>query len=198
MAQAMAQNDDEMFEVMEAPPSAGFDMFQDRPTSTGVRKKRALVHRDRDWHRSVHIWLVDVEKQLVVLQKRSMQKDTYPGRWDISAAGHIETNDDSKETACREVQEELGLVIQPHQIDRAFTCPAEQAPIGGCNCFEDVYFLAVQEATCKFELGTAEVDAYCWLPIDELRAAWQRQDEKYVPRVEHYKDAFFRHLDGLR
>ena len=148
-ALATAQEDDESFEVMQAPP-ADFDIYKDRPQSTGRCKARKLAHRDADWHRSVHVWIVDIDsidqskrKCKILLQQRSPHKDTFPNRWDISAAGHIEAGTtDSKATAVREVQEELGLDnITVESLIFAFTCPAEQAPIGGCNCYEDCYFL---------------------------------------------------------
>jgi 8-oxo-dGTP pyrophosphatase MutT (NUDIX family) len=57
------------------------------------------------------------------------------------AAGHIESGADSAETAVRELAEELGVECSRAELDFAFTVPAEQAWMGGCNCFEDVYFL---------------------------------------------------------
>ena len=41
-----------------------------------------------DWHRAVHVWLFAMDTQRLLLQKRSQIKDSWPGRWDISAAGH--------------------------------------------------------------------------------------------------------------
>lgn len=73
-ALAEAQSASEMFDVMQPPPATGFDIFTMKGVPTGEVKARGLVHRDRDWHRSVHVWLVDREKQLVALQKRSPNK----------------------------------------------------------------------------------------------------------------------------
>ena len=107
-----AQDDAECFEVMLPPPTDeqdSFDMYHDRPSSAGFTKARKQVHRDGDWHRSVHVWVVDLVRREVVLQQRSPHKDTFPNRWDISAAGHIENGADSRETAIRELAEELGV-----------------------------------------------------------------------------------------
>ena len=56
------------------------------------------MHRDGDWHRSVHVWVVDTAEAgrgaaRVLLQRRSEHKDTYPGHWDVSVAGHVEAGD---------------------------------------------------------------------------------------------------------
>jgi hypothetical protein len=69
-ALAEAQSDLEMFDVVLAPGD-DFDIFRDGPMPTGETKPRALVHRDADWHRSVHVWLIDRATQKVALQKRS-------------------------------------------------------------------------------------------------------------------------------
>mmetsp|Transcript_7594 Transcript_7594/g.10331 ORF Transcript_7594/g.10331 Transcript_7594/m.10331 type:complete len:246 (-) Transcript_7594:64-801(-) len=206
-----AQEADELFEVME-PPLTGdgrtFDMLNDRPKSTGQFKIRKEVHRDKDWHRSVHVWLVDTKRGLIALQKRSATKDTFPGRWDISAAGHIEAGVvDSRETAVRELAEELGIddVVKgggppPHHYPElifGFTCPAEQAGWGGCNAYEDVYFLERDSAECNFAIGVAEVTDVKWMKIHDFEQALRNRDEEYVPRVDKYMDAFFQHLASM-
>lgn len=195
-ALSTAQDDDEMFEVMVAP-LADFDMSNDRPISTGNLKARKRVHKDQDWHRSVHIWLVDISQRKVAMQKRSMNKDTFPGRWDISAAGHIEAGGDSKETAVREVAEELGLTVKEDELVFGFTCPAEQAPWGGCNAYEDVYFLERDSQNCTFSIGAAEVTSVKWIDINELARLLNERNVDYVPRVDHYIRSFFQHLKTM-
>lgn len=194
-ALTLAQNDGEIFEVMESPKS-DFDLKADRPRPTGRTKRRSDVHRDRDWHRSAHVWLVDPPRQLVAVQKRSEKKDTFPGRWDISAAGHIEAGASSMDTARRELAEELGIDgVAATAFIRAFTCPAEQAGWGGCNAFEDVYFVHVDSSNCDIRAGEAEVTACRWIPIDTLEEKLRQRDSEFVPRVDAYIEAF---LDYLR
>lgn len=192
-----SQDANEMFDVMEPPPET-FDMYKDRPVPTGRRKARALVHKDGDWHRSAHIWLVDYARQNIGLQKRSPQKDTFPNRWDISSAGHLEAGtSDSRATALQELAEELGIddIFNPQQeLVFAFTCPAEQAPLGGCNCYEDVYILERDSEQCQIKMGAAEVTAFQWIPFQALEEALRSENQDYVPRVGPYLDAFFAHL----
>ena len=183
------QSDSEMFDVMHAPID-GFDIFTDKGTPTGEQKQRGLVHRDRDWHRSVHVWLVDSAKQHVLLQKRSSSKDTFPDRWDISAAGHVEAGMGSRATAVRELAEELGVVCEPNELAFHFTVPAEQAAMGGCNCFEDVYFLQRDSATTQLVIGEQEVTETKWIAMNTLLEKLRVGDETVVPRTTTYVDAF--------
>ena len=122
-ALAEAQSASEMFDVM-CPPIAGFDIYNDRAVPTGESKARGTVHAQKQWHRSVHVWLVDAERGLVALQKRSPNKDTFPNRWDISAAGHIESGDESRPTAVRELAEELGVTCLEDDLEFLGCVPA--------------------------------------------------------------------------
>ena len=42
------------------------------------------------------------------MQKRSLTKDTFPGAWDSSASGHVDSGEDYDACAVRELREELG------------------------------------------------------------------------------------------
>ena len=74
-----AQDPNECFEVMEAPP-ADFNPSIDTPKSKKVFTTRGDAHENGLWHCSVHIWIVDTASTSILLQKRSMKKDTFPGR----------------------------------------------------------------------------------------------------------------------
>jgi isopentenyldiphosphate isomerase len=62
-------------------------------------------------HRAVHILLFNSRGELF-LQKRSMSKDEQPGKWDSSAAGHVDSGEDYLACAEREIAEELGIVVE--------------------------------------------------------------------------------------
>ena len=55
-------------ECMPLPPGAA-------PKPLGIGKARGEVHRDGDWHRSVHVWLVSSAERSLLLQQRSETKD---------------------------------------------------------------------------------------------------------------------------
>ena len=70
---------------------------------------RAELHRDPSLiHRVVHVLLFNRSGELL-LQKRSMKKDTAPGKWDTSVGGHISPGEDDLAAALREMEEELGI-----------------------------------------------------------------------------------------
>ena len=59
-------------------------------------------------HPVVHLQIMDREGN-VYLQKRSMLKNRWPGRWDMAVGGHVSYGERILETLYREAAEELGL-----------------------------------------------------------------------------------------
>ncbi|MDP4278649.1 MAG: NUDIX domain-containing protein, partial [Bacteroidota bacterium] len=59
-------------------------------------------------HPVVHLHVFDKAGRLY-LQKRSMDKDIQPGKWDTSVGGHIDYGETVEQALRREAREELGL-----------------------------------------------------------------------------------------
>jgi isopentenyldiphosphate isomerase len=59
-------------------------------------------------HRVVHVLVLNKKGELL-LQKRSLNKDVAPGRWDTSVGGHVGVGEDLILSAKRETEEELGI-----------------------------------------------------------------------------------------
>ncbi len=92
-----------------------FDVLDEQGNKTGKTKARTEVHRDGDWHRAVHIWIVN-DKNEALLQKRSPNKDSNPNMWDISCGGHLSAGEDTLAAAVREIKEELGVDVLPSEL----------------------------------------------------------------------------------
>ncbi len=90
-----------------------FDVLSPVGKPTGEVKPRSAVHRDGDWHRAFHCWLVwrggDGAARLL-LQRRGPDKDTYPGYVDVAVGGHLSAGETVADAA-REVDEEMGLTV---------------------------------------------------------------------------------------
>ncbi|MCM1449928.1 MAG: NUDIX domain-containing protein [Clostridiales bacterium] len=61
-------------------------------------------------HPVVHLHIVDCDGR-IFLQKRSMNKDIQPGRWDTAVGGHVDYNESVENALARETREELGIEI---------------------------------------------------------------------------------------
>ena len=59
-------------------------------------------------HKVVHVLVFNGAGELL-LQKRSMNKDVAPGKWDTSVGGHVSPAEEIYHAARREMAEELGI-----------------------------------------------------------------------------------------
>lgn len=91
------------------------DVLSGEGIPTGVVKPKSTVHRDGDWHLAAHVWIVTPEGRLL-LQRRALVKESWPGMWDISVAGHVSAGESVVDAGLREAHEELGLVLSAHEL----------------------------------------------------------------------------------
>ncbi|XP_052480661.1 nudix hydrolase 3 isoform X3 [Gossypium raimondii] len=124
------------------------DVLTKTGKKTGVSKPRGDVHRDGDYHKAVHVWIFAESTQELLLQKRADCKDSWPGLWDISSAGHISAGDSSLITAQRELQEELGVILPKDAFELIFVFLEECVTNNGKfinNEYSDVYLVTTLE-----------------------------------------------------
>lgn len=97
-----------------------FDVLTNDFKVSGIVRERSIVHEMGSWHRTAHVWIVrKTDKGYdILLQKRSSSKDSYPGCYDISSAGHIRAGDGFLESAVRELKEELGIDVRCEELVR--------------------------------------------------------------------------------
>jgi len=81
-----------------------------------IKRKEAHLRPDII-HRAISVLIFDESGQLLI-QKRSMTKDTCPGFWSESVGGHVGVNEGYQEVAVREVYEELGVQIHQSHLTK--------------------------------------------------------------------------------
>ncbi|MEZ5406009.1 MAG: NUDIX domain-containing protein [Verrucomicrobiia bacterium] len=54
--------------------------------------RREIHEKKKLLHRAIHIFIFDSANRLF-LQKRSLTKDSHPGKWDSSCSGHLDTGE---------------------------------------------------------------------------------------------------------
>lgn len=94
------------------------DIVDEQGNPTGQTVERKKAHREGIRHRSSHVWLFRWRegKVEILLQKRSRKKDSFPGCYDISSAGHIPAGVDYLPSALRELREELGVEAEASEL----------------------------------------------------------------------------------
>lgn len=151
-----------------------FDVLSENMEETGLVRERSIVHELGSWHRTAHVWIVrKTENGMeVLLQKRSEDKDSYPGCYDISSAGHIPAGDLPLDSAIRELQEELGIYAQPDELHligmHKAACDAEFYGKPFLNHeYSSVYVYNGKNLDItKLSLQKEEVESVCWLDYE--------------------------------
>ena len=84
-----------------------FDITDENGFVTGQTVTRSEAHDKGIMYRTAHIWIVrkSGDSYQVLLQKRSVEKESFPLMYDTSSAGHIQAGDEPLESAQREVIE---------------------------------------------------------------------------------------------
>lgn len=72
------------------------------------RDTRDRVHSSYAIHRGVHVFVLD-SSNAILLQRRSDRVLYYPGRWDASAGGQVQSGETYLLAGARELDEELGI-----------------------------------------------------------------------------------------
>ncbi len=168
-----------------------FDILDEQGNKTGEIKARSEVHRDGDWHKAVHIWIVN-DKNEILLQKRSPNKDSHPNMWDISSAGHLTAGDDSLSGAIREIKEELGVDILPSQFELIGIRKSSSKPKVTFinNEFNDVYLLRLSLDLDKIVLQEDEVSEVKYIPIDKFKYMIKTKDKTLLMHDDEFEMLF--------
>jgi isopentenyldiphosphate isomerase len=96
-----------------------FPLVDEEGKITG-KAPRTVCHDGRSMllHPVVHLHLFNPQG-MIFLQKRSMNKDIQPGKWDTSVGGHIGLQEKIEDALSREAREEIGLRnFQPQFINK--------------------------------------------------------------------------------
>jgi isopentenyl-diphosphate Delta-isomerase len=155
-------------------------------SSTGLRTgeilSRAEVHRLGKYHRAIHLYLFN-SKNEILLQKRSLTVDNYPGVFSISVLGHVNAGEFSSATVKREVEEELGINTSQLKFDFLFSF-FQEAILNDVYIdrqFSDVYVTHVDIVPTHIKYNRSEVSEIKFVPIESFREMVSNESSGLAP-----------------
>ncbi len=151
------------------------DILDESGRSTGEVVPKSEAHRLGLWHRCFHCWICgsDPRGSYLLLQRRAATKDTWPGYLDTTAAGHLAAGEETLD-GLREIEEELGLRVQPERLVPLGTRKVEQEiPAGRDREFHEVFLLSDATPPGDLCLQKEEVDAVFRLDLDDVQVLYE-------------------------
>jgi isopentenyldiphosphate isomerase len=197
------------------------DILDESGQPTGEVVPKSEAHRLGLWHRCFHCWICgsDSGGPYLLLQRRAATKDTWPNYLDVTAAGHLAAGEETLD-GLREVEEELGLRIEPERLVPLGTRRVEQEIPGGCDReLHEVFLVFDATPPGDLRLQKEEVEAVFRLDLDDVQALYETGSApareyaggrtsatrihlaEFVPKEEGYLSkvagAARRHLSGV-
>ena len=154
------------------------DIVDENGIPTGQTIDRTVAHRTGTRHRTTHIWIVRRRggRVQILLQKRAKYKDSFPGCYDISSAGHIPAGVDFIPSGLRELEEELGFTISPAElIDCGIHRTYAENEFHGVpyvdNQIAKVFLLWKDKEIEELTLQEEEIESVMWMDFEECKEA---------------------------
>ena len=167
------------------------DIVDEHGQPTGEIVERSLAHENGILHRTSHVWLFRKHNGHleVLLQKRSENKDSFPGCYDISSAGHIPAGDEYLVSAIRELKEELGIDATEEEFLLCGTRRIQYERMFYGKWFRDnqvsnVYILFRDIEADQFKIQESELAEVRWMDFMECMDLVKQNKIKHCIMME--------------
>lgn len=120
---------------------------------------------------AVHVLIFNSEGKLLI-QKRSMKKDRWPGLWDISVSGDVISGETSRDAAIREAREELGICLDLGLQRPLATTTYEK-------WFDDFFTVRMDIRIEEIDPLREEIDDIRWASLEEIET--MIEEKRFFP-----------------
>ena len=168
-----------------------FDILDENGHKTGKTKLRSEVHRDGDWHKAVHIWIINNNGD-ILLQRRCATKDSNPNMLDISSAGHLSAGDDSLSGAITELKEELNIDVKPEDLQfiKTLKRSSKYTETFINNEFDDLYILRTNKRIEDMKYQKEEISEIFYVPYKEFKEMIKNRQPDLLRHDEEFEILF--------
>lgn len=160
------------------------DIVDENNNLIGKVVEKDIVHNEGLWHREVAIWVINEEGR-ILLQKRAATKKLGANKWAI-CAGHVDTGEDVKTAAERELFEEIGLKCD--DLEFLFISKVIDTREGSFknNMFMYMYFLKTNTKLEDYIIQYEELSELKYIDIKELEQIVENKDSNVTFSEREY------------
>ncbi len=139
---------------------------------------RSVVHAKKLLHRAASVFVFNSAGELL-LQKRSANKDEFPGCFTASASGHLSTGEEYDIAMQREMEEEIGLKTELTRL--------KKFKGGSHNAFEHAVLYQTEANEISF-FDPEEIESVHFFELKTLDQMIKEKPEQFTPPfLEQYK-----------
>ncbi len=159
------------------------DITDEHNNPLGIAKPRSLVHKDGDWHRTVHVYITNNQGEFLV-HLRSPQKESFANRWDTKFGGHVTAGKSYDETVLEELEQEIGL-----KIPLADLTPQGIHTYNGETNNEHVklYFYTYNDDLATLVFSDNEVAEVKWMTIEAILSAVNKNPSDWTVSAKGFQ-----------
>ncbi|APQ15835.1 NUDIX hydrolase [Maribacter hydrothermalis] len=172
------------------------DILDANGNKTHTTKMKSEAHKNGWFHQTVHIWFF-TRDGFILMQKRGKEKDVYPLLWDVSVAGHIASGEDIVVAALREVQEEIGLIISPSNLEKIgiFKSVQNHSEILKDYEFHHTFIAELKTSFDTLQKQYSEVEALKLVSLNKFNKEIKNVHKyNYVPHDFSYYETIFKKI----
>ena len=170
-----------------------FDVLTEDGELTGEVVTREQAHKCGAWHRAVLIFLVNSKNQ-ILMQKRSAAKKLWPGCWDGTGGGHVNSGEIGLFGVIRELREELGIEVKPSDVRYIGGYRSCQHNEKMHNRHFNEFFVAHKDVDIKdIRLQDEEVEEVKWISFEKFKE-WTKSRSSDLTEKWQAFDALVRYL----
>lgn len=156
------------------------EIVDENGNPTGEILERSEAHKRNLLHNEIAVLLVNDSGE-TLLQKRSANKKTNPNKWAI-CAGHVSAGDTLKQTAVRELEEEIGLKVNESDLIE-FT--DKKVNTGIDAHITSYYCYKTNKNVDEFIIQTEELSEVKWVPITDVIDMINNEDTTTIFNKKH-------------
>ena len=139
---------------------------------------------DGEYRQSVHTWIQNSKGEFLI-QKRTPNKKFFPNMWSQTGGG-VDTGETTLQAALRECKEELGIDINPNNMELILSFKRKYD-------FVDVWLVKQDIDISELVLQEDEVADVKWATVDEIKDLMN--SGKLAKSIEVYFNMFIELLD---
>ena len=152
-----------------------WDIYNQDGSKTSKCVKRGDAMKDEEYHLVAHVLILNDQNELLI-QKRTMNKESYPGYWDFGVGGSAVCSEDSRTCAHRELLEEVG-------INHDFSTDVPLLRTYGIHSLIDFYVIHYEGKCEDLMLQQEEVSEVSWASMEKIEELIKQK--KFISYHQH-------------